>query len=149
MKQIFLAVILSTVLVSCSSDDNQSFSTQEIDFYLIAKANPNRAFYDNSETALIVFTNTSDWNYFLSEISESINVEFAFSETEIDFDVFEVIAVIRAPQPTESEIEITNIIEHLDFITVTTVSNNGAATIPTQPFHIVKIPKSSKPVVLE
>lgn len=149
MKKIFLAVILSMTIISCSNDDNQSFSTQEIDFSLIAKGNPNIAFYDNSETALIVFKNTNDWNHFLSDISESINVAFAFSDTEIDFDAFEVIAVIRTPQPTESEVEITNIIEHLDFITVTTASNNGAATIPTQPFHIVKIPKLSKPVVLE
>lgn len=150
MKKIFLMAILSIVLVSCSSDDNnESFSSQNIDFTLIAKGSPNIAFYDNSDVENIVFTNSSDWDNFLSEISNSVNVEITFLETNVDFDNFQVIAVVRELQPTGNEVEITNIVEYQDTILVTVIFIEGDATILSQPFHIVKIPKSDKPVVFE
>lgn len=146
MKKIFLIAILTLALASCSSEDNGSFSAQNIDWALIGKGlHSGNAIQQNS-----VITNPDDWNQLLILLTESVYVEF--TETEIDFDNYQLIVSIDQTRPHSGYSQsITNIIEKEDAIEVSVLSeesDSGYAVI-VQPHHIVKIPKSDKPVVFE
>jgi hypothetical protein len=75
-----------------------------------------------------------------------------FTETNIDFNNFQLLVSIDGTRPnTGYSIDISNVIENTTNITATvSILNSGNGfTVLTQPFHIVKIPKSPKPVVFQ
>lgn len=88
-----------------------------------------------------------------------INTEEKWAEIwgkpEVDFSKYTVIAVFMGEFPTGGyDIEVKNIIEHEDKIVVVvkkTSPEPGAIVTQafTQPYHIVKIGKTNKPVVFE
>lgn len=80
------------------------------------------------------------------------NVSASFTEINIDFTNFQIIAVFdNIKLQGGHSIDITKISENENNIVVT-IQNllpGGINSVITQPFHIVKIPKSTKPVVFE
>lgn len=149
MKKIFLIAVLSMVLINCSSDDNnnESFSSQNIDFTTIGQgvAIVNLMTIEQQNIAI---TNQTDWNQFLESFPHAAEI----SETDIDFNTFQVIVSIDEERGhTGHWLEITEIIENENNITVTIVTgeyDSGFESI-CRPYHIVKIPKSDKPVIFE
>lgn len=151
MKKIFLIAILSMALINCSSDDNnnnnESFTPQNIDFTTVGQGviGANLMTVEQQNT---VVTNQTDW----SQILESILFEPEISETGIDFNTFQVIVSIDEERGhTGHWLEITEIIENENNITVTIATGEGDSGFESicRPYHIVKIPKSDKPVVFE
>lgn len=148
MKKIFLIAILSMALINCSSDDNnESFSPQNIDFTTIGQgvAIVNLMTIEQQNIAI---TNQTDWNQFLESFPHAAEI----SETDIDFNTFQVIVSIDEERGhTGHWLEITEIIENENNITVTIATgeyDSGYEAL-SRPYHIVKIPKSDKPVVFE
>lgn len=153
MRKTLLIAILSMVMINCSSDDNnESFTPQNIDFTTIGQGII--SFYmtieqqNSIEQQNTVITNQTDWNQLLGLLEGVVEI----SETDIDFDTFQVIASIDEKRGhTGHWVEITEIIENENNITVTIVTgeyDSGFTTI-CRPYHIVKITKSDKPVVFE
>src|SRR5690554_4004007 len=149
MKKIFLIAILSMALINCSSDDNnnESFSPQNIDFTTIGQgvAIVNLMTIEQQNIAI---TNQTDWNQFLESFPHAAEI----SETDIDFNTFQVIVSIDEERGhTGHWLEITEIIENENNITVTIATGEGDSGFESicRPYHIVKIPKSDKPVVFE
>ena len=149
MKKIFLIAILSMVLINCSSDDNnESFTPQNIDFTTIGQGViiVNLMTIEQQNT---VITNQTYWNQLL-ELLDGAAAEI--SETDIDFNAFQVIALIDEERGhTGHWLTITGIIENENNITVTILNGeyDSGYTAISRPYHIVKIPKSDKPVVFE
>lgn len=148
MRKTLLIAILSMALINCGSDDNnnESFTPQNIDFTTIAQNVMSASI--TIEQQNMVITNSTDWNQLL----ELLNQDWSFSETDIDFDTFQVIASIDEERGhTGHWVEITEIIENENNITVTlsTGEYDSGYTAICRPYHIVKIPKSDKPVVFE
>lgn len=148
MRKLFLMTILSMVLINCSSDDNnnESFTPQSIDFTTIGQGVTTSLM--TIEQQNMVITNQTDWNQLLESFPEEIEI----SETDIDFNTFQVIVSIDEERGhTGHWLEITEIIENENNITVTIATGEGDSGFESicRPYHIVKIPKSDKPVVFE
>ena len=149
MKTLILSLVLILAL-SCSNHDSQSASmiATPITTTLIGKnslSNPNPPLQN------MLVTNQAQWDSLLTSMNAVNNVSGTFTETNINFTNFDIIAVFRNPiSNSVSTVDIIGIDENQSN-RVVTVQNliNGAAQDVAQPFHIVKIPKSTKPVVFQ
>src|SRR5690554_1535356 len=151
MKKIFLIAILSMVLINCSSDDNNTaqddFIPQNIDFTTTGQGViiVNIMTIEQQNT---VITNQTEWNQFLESFPEATEI----SETNIDFNTFQIVVSIDEERGhTGHWLEISEIMENENNITVTILNGeyDSGYTAISRPYHIVKIPKSDKPVVFE
>ena len=92
-----------------------------------------------------VITTSSDWGAFVSEIDPDNSMsELGF---KIYFEEYQVIAVIDAIHSNGGwSLDITGITEYDDKIVVTyaNLKTGNNTTVLSQPYHIVKIPKSNK-----
>jgi hypothetical protein len=150
MKKLILSFILFATL-SCNKDDNQSVTnptnvTLPITSVLIGKSSitdPNPPLQNS------LISTQSQWDALLLSMNAINNVSNNFTGTNINFNVFDVIAVFRNPiSNSSSTVDIISIEEN-QTNRVVTVRNliNGISSDISQPFHIVKIPKSTKPVI--
>jgi hypothetical protein len=68
---------------------------------------------------------------------------------EIDLSNFDIILAIQTRNSTTT-VDVTTIVENADCITVTVENLQlGISQDVAHPFHIVKIPKSTKPIVFQ
>ena len=148
MKVPFLFLILFITL-SCTKEDNDfTIYPQTIIPTQIIKGHLN---YNNTYgNENIVISNPADWQTLMDNFSTfGVLNGTTFSETNIDFQNFMVIFVIEVSNSTTT-IDITNIQENANNIVVTVENLQiGMTTDVVHPFHIVKIPKSSKPILFQ
>ena len=147
MKTIIFRFISFFMLLSCNNSDD-SFSPQNITPILIGKnsiSNPSTPLQNS------LITNQAQWDILLSTMNSVNNVSNNFTESSIDFNNFDIVAVFRNPiSNSSSTVDITSIVE-TENQRVVTVQNliDGVSADVAQPFHIVKIPKSTKPIVFQ
>lgn len=144
-KLLLLTILLPLVTISCSNDDNETVNNppQEIAQGWLSY---NEVFSNEN----IVITSSSQWEELLSEM-ESVNegITNTFTETDIDFNSYEVLASFQVKNSTTT-VDITAVTENENNITVTVKNlQQGLTQDVAVPFHIVKIQKSDKPVVFE
>ncbi len=146
MKTIYvLLFLLTSTLISCNKENIEKQYPNYITPVNLAKGATNPVLNNDN----YVIKDSTEWNNFLTMISEGINVNYYFSQLNIDFSQDMVIAIIDVAYPTGGwTVDITSIIETSNNIEVTfTHLNTGNDTmVSEQPFHIVKIPKSNKPI---
>jgi hypothetical protein len=147
-----LILILSVFLAtSCSNDDDNNVTAQStpIAFTEIGKG----ALFGNGSEGIVesnmVIDNTTDWQNLMSQMNSVNNVTDEFSETNIDFNTYIVIAIFLEVKPNGWQVEISSIIENVSSIVVSTVEAEGINLAVTQPFYIVKIPVTNKPIEFE
>jgi len=145
-KVSFRFILLLTL--SCNESKEDDFTSQTITPVLIAKGD-----WLGSENVLqqnTVVYNNSKWNDILSSIDQYTLARF--SETNVNFNDFQIIAVFDKlyPYPTY-KLNIVSITENENNIVVVVHKkySPSAATVLSQQYQIVKIPKSDKPVVFE
>ena len=147
MKTPFLFLILFFTL-SCSNDDDATVTPQIIIPSQIIKGHLNYTnIYGNENN---VISNDSDWQTLMNNFA-TIGVinGTAFSETNIDFQNYMILFVIEVKNSTTT-LDITTIQENANTITVTVENLQvGATADVVHPFHIVKIPKTTKPIVFQ
>lgn len=148
MKTIILSLVLFLTL-SCSTNEREnSFAPQTITPVLIGKGwlNYNTIYTKQN----IVITNNNDWQTLLSNFNLiNNNITATFTTTNVDFNDYQIIVAIDAKNSSTS-IDVTNIVENANNI-VSTIQNLqiGITQDVANPFHIVKIPKSTKPVLFQ
>lgn len=150
MKQIFFIFIILLAFVSCNSDDSDQDSSNvtytEIikgDFYNGENSNPK---------ANLVIQDQTIWNNVLSKMNLLMPANTIFPDTNINFTKYQVIAVFDQIRNYGGySIDITKITETRNriIIKVEQLKPGGIATVITQPYHIVKMPKSNKKVIFE
>ncbi len=159
MKNLFF-LFVSCIIVSCNNDEPTPipFVPVTINPSLVGKGNLNGSEGVNQQNAII--TNETDWHN-LKTIIDSQYIAIGegnyytynnFAETTIDFTNFTVIAVFDQVYGNGGHsIDITNITEYENNIVVTVENllTGNASSVITQPYHIVKIPKTTKPIVFE
>jgi hypothetical protein len=166
MKNLFL-ILVSIIMVSCNNNDEPipqpiptpvPFVPVTITSSLVGKNRLNGSEGVNQQENVI--NNETVWNNLKNQIdSQYIAIgegnyytQNNFAETTINFNNFTVIAVFDQVYGTGGHsIDITNITEYEDNIVVTVenLQTGNASTVISQPFHIVKIPKATKPIVFE
>ncbi|MGB1393046.1 MAG: hypothetical protein ACPH4O_03940 [Flavobacteriaceae bacterium] len=152
MKTIIL--ILSLFLsLGCNNNDPQTpFQPSELNFTEIGKGELFTSYQNNDNGINLVIDNLTEWNNLINTIDNPNNVSANFTETNIDFSNFQVIAVFdKAYINGGWSIDITSIIENENNLTVNidNLQSGDLTQISIQPFHIVKIPVTNKPIEFE
>jgi len=149
MKSLLMSLFV-LITVSCSSDNSTAttFEPQNITPALVGKgvlANTQSFTHENR-----VITTDAQWQEVLMQMRESReDITDIFAETAIDFSQYQIIAsyIIGSSGTT---IDVTAVIENEDNITVTLENlRKGVTQDVTHPFHIIKIPRSTKPIIFE
>lgn len=160
MKNLIL-IFLVVFTIGCNDNDDQlvtpiPFTPVTITPTLISKKNNLSASVGIIEQKTI-FNESISWNLMLNQIETYYqpNISFLtqfFSETNVDFTNYTVIAVFDKVYGNGGHsIDITNITEYENNIVVTVENllTGNANSVVTQPYHIVKIPKATKPIVFQ
>ncbi len=149
MKKLLLLLLISILFFnySCTDKDENIESKTPINLQLIGKG---ELIGNSLSQQNLVITNSAQWTTLLNTLDANNNVSGGFTETNINFNQYMVIAVfdqtylngghsidIVAADETAANLEIN--IEKL--------LQGNATSIVTQPYHIVKIPKIAKPVI--
>ncbi|WP_297868401.1 protease complex subunit PrcB family protein [uncultured Flavobacterium sp.] len=160
MKNLFL-LLVSCIIVSCNNDEPETtppFVPVTINPTLISKRNVGVSSSVGISEQKTIYNESTNWNLLLNQIDSyylPLGEDYLaqhFIETNVDFTNFTVIAVFdQVYGGGGHSIDITNITEYESNIVVTVenlLTGNGSSVV-TQPYHIVKIPKTTKPIVFE
>lgn len=150
MKQIIFICSILFVFASCNSDDSDDKSSN-VTYSQILKGDTYSTESNNPKGNLVIQDQTT-WNNVLSKMNLILPANVIFPDTNIDFSKYQVIAVFDQVRNYGGySIDITKITETRNRIVVKVeqLKKGGIATVITQPYHIVKIPKSDKKIVFE
>jgi len=98
----------------------------------------------------LVITTQTDWENLITAMNSVNNVSDSFAEINIDFSKYQVIAVFDEVKSNGGwSVDITDITENTDSVVVLieNLKRGDSTSVVTQPFYIVKIPVSEKPIV--
>lgn len=149
-SNILLNLLSLFLLFSCSNND-QNNRTTIITPTVIGYGE----LYGNGEENISqqnrIITNSTDWNNLKAQMNIVNNATEGFDEVGIDFATCKIIATFDQIRGNGGYIiDNSTIIENADTIIVTiqqTSPTGAATTVMTQPFKIVRIPISSKPII--
>ena len=149
MKNMFLILSILLTIYSCNKNDDNQVFPQNKEFDVIY----NGALSGNGSEGItqsnMVINNTNDWENLMSQMNSVNNLSDNFSETDIDFNDYIIIAVFLEVKSNGWEIEITNITENENSLVVSTNETELISSVITQPFSIVKIRRTEKTIEFE
>lgn len=144
--KIFLISII-VFATGCTPPEDKHIQNNQVCFSTVGKG----ALYGDGAEGIppsnMIITNNTDWQNLMTQMNTVNNVTDSFTETDIDFDVYEIIAVFLDVKPNGWEVTITKITEDDTGIHVYKNETEFLYSVMTQPFHIVKIFKNDKEVV--
>jgi len=153
MKKILLFAVLAFAAIGCQDDEAQAIDPVTIEFSQVGKSE----LYGNGEEDIeggnLVINSDTEWQAMLTQMATVNPLPDGFS-ADVDFSQFTVIAAFDPIRPNGGHsIDIVSVIEADREITIN-VNNLGpeggnATLVMTQPYHIIKIPKTTLPVVFE
>ena len=146
MKTLILSLVLLLSLGCNKSNDD--FESQTIKPFIVGKGHLNNNTIYTKQN--IVITNNNDWQTLLTNFNSiNNNITATFTESNIDFNNYQIIVVIDIKNISTS-VDVTNIVENANEIVVTIQNLQlGLTQDIAQPFQIVKIQKSAKPVIFQ
>lgn len=148
MKKNLLLFFTLFILFSCSKS-NDTFTPQNIQPILVGKGSLMGS--EGISPQNTVVNNNIDWNNLLNLIDEN-RIQLYFTEMEVDFSTYQLLCVFdQVYNNSGHEITISSIVENENNIIVTIQLDYtpSITAITEQPFHILKIPISAKPVMFE
>ncbi|AGC75635.1 hypothetical protein [Nonlabens dokdonensis] len=143
----YIFIIGLFLIISCKSDDD--ISEPAIQTGPIAFTTISQEVLSGDEGVVqsnLVINNASDWIALMNQM-DSQNIISRFTETNIDFNNYTVVAMFLDVRGNVWSITITDIMENQNDITVSSEEFGGYFLQESQGFHIVKIPKTTKPFV--
>ncbi len=140
LSAVLLLVGAFMILSGC--EENEYYKA--LDLTLIGKGNVSGSGAENLNKQNVVITDSIQWQLLLSEMDSHRSVSSSLTETNIDFDKFQLIVIIDSVRPNLCEINIKSITENKSDISVCIEKTSYDATVVTQPFCIVKIGKTNK-----
>ena len=147
MKKLLFLFVTSLFILSCSNDDTTEATQEPMEFEVLLK----NSFASTPITPSphgVVIKNQNE----LDELYAMISAEFFTNGffPENDFSTHYILYMIDGPKPDSSySLNVSTIYENANSIDVNAISSSvdePAATVPMQPFTIVRIPKTVKPV---
>lgn len=151
MKNYLLLFFCSVffILNSCSENEETIESKTPIAVQQIGKGD---LVGNNIPQQNTVITTSAQWTTLLTNLDASNNISGGFTETNIDFNQFMIIATFDQVFPNGGHsIDIMTVNENAQNIEVDVekLLQGNVTTVVTQPYHIVKIPKSTKPIIFQ
>lgn len=108
------------------------------------------------EAANFVINTNQEWNAFKAVANSAYGIDGydVFEDVSVDFDQYTVLAVLDQWWGSGGySIQITSVIDNGDEIHVgvdfASVDEGNATSVHCQPYHVIKIPKTTLPVVFE
>ena len=152
MKLTFFLLTLA-VFIGCNSNVDDASLAVPISTTLIASGNLYGNGGENIPMQNMIISNNKEWTELMNKLNSVNNVTDNFTETEFDFSNFTIIALFDDIKMYGGySIEIESVVENRsDLIAVIRhLSPNGIApTVITQPYFIVKIPKTEKRIIFK
>lgn len=151
-----ISIVLMTIivaLITCASKPYTDLDLySSIKFTHVAKGNLYGAGAENIDREHLIISDSESWNELIDKMNTMNNTSESFREISIDFASFMIVAVFDDVKSTGGHsIDIIKIEEDGRGIVLTVdnmLTGNGTC-IMTQPFQIVKIPKTDKLVIFE
>ena len=147
-KILIIAVIFG-IAISCNDNDDD---LNPINFTEIGQNNLYGSGEENILQQNLTISDSETWNDLLDKMNTTNNESDEFTETDIDFEEFVVIAVFDKIYGNGGHsIDIIKITENENkvIVKIENIMGGDATSIMTQPFHIVKIPKTDKLIIFE
>lgn len=144
-----MLVIVLLVTFACKTNMKTSKS-ETIQSTLIAKGNLYGSGAEGINAQNIVVSNQNDWDALITKMNSVNTVTSSFSEVEIDFANFDVVAVFGEVKGSGGYSLDLNLTKNSENIVVAIKQNapDGLSTsVMTQPFYIVKVRKSDVPII--
>ena len=149
MRNMILILSITLSLFSCNDSKNMDSLPQNIAFTIISNNALRGSGSEGISQSNMVINNTTDWQNLITRMNSINNVSDNFSEIDIDFDSYLIIAVFLEVKSSDWLIEVTKIIENENNLVVTTNENESIASVIAQPYSIVKIPITEKTIEFE
>ena len=140
-------ILLMTLLLATGCTKDEHKDPQTIRFTEIGKGYLSGNGDEGIEKSNLVIKTKTEWETLMQKMNTSGNVTDNFTETDIDFNTYMVIAVFLDLKPTAWEVDIIKIIEGQNNITVYKSQQQFDATVIAQPYCIIKISPTNKEVV--
>jgi hypothetical protein len=156
MKKIMLVAALTFAAVGCQNDESPNDVTTDpvaIEFAHVGKSELYGNGAENIAGGNLVINSDADWQILLTKMGTVNPLPEGFG-ADVNFAESTVIAAFDPVQNNGGHsIDIVSVVEADRQITVD-ITNLGpeggnATTVMTQPYHIIKIPKTTLPVVFE
>ena len=145
----FLILSILLTIYSCNKNDDNQVFPQNKEFNVIYSGVLSGNGSEGIIQSNMVINNTTDWQNLIIQMNSFNNVSGNFSETDIDFDNYLIIAVFLEVKPNGWEVQINNITENENSLVVSTNENEFDSSVITQPFSIVKIRRTEKTIEFE
>lgn len=142
--EIVLFAFCIFIFSSCSDNENQDFNS--VEFTKIGQGTLSGSGKENIIKSNLVITNKTDWQNLLDKMDTVNEVTPGFSETSIDFEHYQIIAVFLDIKTSGWDVEINEINGNKDVIVVSAKETEYVSTVMTQPFSIVKLSKTNKKI---
>lgn len=142
--RILITILSLLFIASCSNDD--TFEPKEMEFTNISRGVLSGNGHEEITQSNLIIKNITDWQNLISKMDSYNEVSNNFTETSIDFENYFIIAIFSEIKPTICGVEIKNITENENNILVFSEKTESDATTVSQPYHIIKIPKTDKTI---
>ena len=146
-----LLILFAGIILLIPACERQENTGKEIEFCLIGQGDLTGNGAENIPKGNFVISQSASWTEWLEKMNTVNRVSDQFTETDIDFSRYVLLACFDEIKTTGGyKREITRIIETEDEIEVYVKTNfpgYAAPAVMTQPFIIVKIEKTPKPIV--
>ena len=142
-RTLSIVILLAGAFIVLSGCEEEKYP-KTLDFTLIGKGTMRENESGNLNKQNVVISDSIQWQNLLSAMDLHSSVSSSLTETNIDFDKFQLIVVIDSIRPNLCKINIKSITENKSDISVCTEKTSYDATVVTQPFCIVKIGKTNK-----
>lgn len=146
-----LIMMVALAFFGCSSDGDGPRG--QVDFSLVGKGALHGNGAEGIDASHQVISDPAAWEQLMDKM-DSVNDESGgFERTGFDFSTHQLLAVFDQIRSSGGHvIEIARILENDAALVVEVVTDPGSGEITqimTQPYHIVSIPKTDRPIVFE
>jgi len=151
LKKYVFIILPALLIFSCTPEDN-AIESIDTTTTLIAKDNLYGNGAEGIEQKNMVITDADSWTNLMNQMNSVNPITDAFYETDIDFSVYQVIAVFDEIKGNSGHSLKLDLIWEPDniMVNITHSAPEGFAyDTMTQPFHIVKIEATDLPVLFE
>jgi hypothetical protein len=139
--------ILSILIFESGCKDNKETCFQKVEFTKIGKDNLYGSGKEGIAKCNLIIRSQTEWLDLISKMDSYNAVTDNFTEKNIDFSNYIIIAVFDSiKQNGGHSIDIVDININCDnmVISISNLNKGDMTTVITQPFHIIKVPKTKK-----
>lgn len=151
MKFKIISLVALLFAFSCKTKMDAS-KLNEMKSSEIAKGNLYGSGSEGIASQNLVIDNETDWKALMQQMDSVNKVSESFSETRIDFSEYIVVAVfdeVRGSGGYSLELKVDSNAKNKVIHVISQAPQGNAASVMTQPYIIIKMPKTDLPILFQ